>query len=142
MGLWCHLHILLLHWPLSSREAMNEEVSGDPFTVNADPSNFKYTIIFSTGLSLIFNWNAYNNNVHKLVGGSGVHGDETAVSPHTFSDTVDHSVHFVDLVIDEIPSISTKTGSNGKKIIDRKPLTGNPESNYIYTIGRGNSVGT
>lgn len=106
------------------QRAMNEEVAGNPFTVSSDIGTFKYTITFTTGLSLVFNWNSFNNNVHKLVGGSGVNGDETAVSPHTFPNTVDHSVHFVDLVIDEIPSIATKIGANGKKIIDRIPLTG------------------
>ena len=103
---------------------MNEQVIGDPFTVTADIGTFKYTITFSTGLSLVFDWNIYNNNVHKLVGGSGVNGNETATSPHTFPNTVDHSVHFVDLIIDEIPSIATKISANGKKIIDRIPLTG------------------
>jgi hypothetical protein len=106
------------------QRAMNEQVTGNPFTVSPDIGTFKYTITFSTGLSLVFNWNTYHNNVHKLVGGSGVNGEETAESPHTFPNTVDHSVHFVDLVIDEIPSIATKISANGKKIIDRIPLTG------------------
>jgi hypothetical protein len=107
------------------QRAMNEQIGGsDPFTVASDTGSFKYTITFSTGYSLVFNWNIYANNVHKLVGGSGVNGDESATSPHTFPNTVDHSVHFVDLIIDEIPSIATKISANGKKIIDRIPLTG------------------
>ena len=97
----------------------------DPIIITSNIGSFKYSVNLKAGVSggLTFDWPATNNNVHKLVGGTGDIEIITSY-PYTFRNTVDHSVHFVDLVIPEIPSIATKISANGYNIVDRIPLTG------------------
>jgi len=93
------------------------------FVISSDIGSFKYTIDSGPSASVIFYWDSFKNKVHKLIGGTG---DTEIIEtlPHTFRNTVDHSIHFVDLVIPEIPSVATKISASGKNIIDRIPLTG------------------
>jgi len=109
--------------------ALNDAITdSNPVTITSDTGSFKYTINYTGGGDLTFLWGSTDNQVHKLVGGSvGVGGSEiitTSAFPYTFRNTVDHSIHFADLVIDEIPSIATKLNANGRRIVDRIPLTG------------------
>lgn len=105
------------------QRALNEAYDGTDFVISSDIGSFKYTIDSGPSSNITFYWNSHMNQVHKLIGGSG--GTETITTlPHTFRNTVDHSVHFVDLVIPEIPSVATKISASGKNIIDRIPLTG------------------
>ena len=103
------------------QRALNE--ASTSFVISSDIGSFKYTIDSAPSSSVIFYWDTHENQVHKLIGGSG--GTEQITTfPHTFRNTVDHSIHFVDLVIPEVPSIATKISASGKNIIDRIPLTG------------------
>ena len=107
-------------------KALNDQIVGTtPFTVTTNIGSFKYIVNYTGPGDVIFYWSETENQVHKLVGGSGE--TETITNsefPYTFRNTVDHSIHFVDLVIPEIPSIASKIGANGYNIIDRIPLSG------------------
>ena len=50
---------------------------------------------------------------------------------HTSDYSVDHSIHYADLVIDEIPSIACKMSSKGKQIIARIPFN-NSSGGLVY----------
>ena len=103
------------------QRALNEVSTS--FVISSDVGSFKYTIVSGPSSNITFYWDSHQNQVHKLIGGTG--STETITTlPHTFRNTVDHSVHFVDLVIPEIPSVATKISASGKNIIDRIPLTG------------------
>lgn len=112
---------------------LNELVGENTFTINSSISSFKYTLNYENGGPLVFNWSNSDPGFYKLIGGSyivGIKGDtiietiELDDTPYTFRNTIDHSIHFVDIVIPEIPSIATKITSNGYNIVDRIPLTG------------------
>lgn len=104
-------------------KALNDATGSPLFTITSDVGSFKYTLSYTGSGSVIFYWSRTDNQVHKLVGGSG-DTETISIFPYTFRNTVDHSIHFVDLVIPEIPSIATKIGANGSNIVDRIPLSG------------------
>lgn len=102
--------------------AMNA-VASTTFEITGSDKTFRYTLSWSSGGTVKFYWEDTHNNSYKLVGGESTNTGELT-SPHEFPNTVDHSLHFIDLVINEIPAIATKLGTNGKKVIDRIPLSG------------------
>jgi hypothetical protein len=90
------------------------------FTVVADSTTYKYTITETTSTDFVLNWSDVTGYSYRLFGFENV--DTTSDKTHTSSHSVDHSVHYADLVIDEIPSIACKMSSKGKQIIARIPF--------------------
>ena len=80
--------------------------------------NEEFNIDWGTGTS-----------THKLFGFTDINISNEAIYT---SDTIpDHSIHYVDLVIPEIPKIACKMSSKGKEIIARIPFNG-PSGSVIY----------
>ena len=97
---------------------MNDQVGPSIFTVTTDTSTLKYTIE-SSGVGFYF----LKSTAWRLLGLFNM--DEHETLSHTtriLHNTVDHSIHFVDLVIPEIPYIACKHNMSSKHIIDRIPL--------------------
>lgn len=98
------------------------------FTVISEPTTYKYTISHaSSGFKI--HWNEVNGYSYRLFGfEKEITSSDTS---HTSTYSVDHSIHYVDLVIDEIPSIACKMSSKGKQIIARIPFN-NSSGGLVY----------
>ena len=124
------------------KNQMNTAVSLSIFTIISDSATLKYTITSSSG-----GFYFQKSNSWRLLGlfnmdESADAADTTRVLPNV----VDHSIHFVDLVIPEIPYIACKHNMSSKHIIDRIPLdepagdmvsyinTSDSFMNYFYPI--------
>ena len=97
------------------------------FTVFSDLTTYKYTI--TAGITFKIHWNEVNGYSYRLF---GFENKITSASVHhTSTYSVDHSIHYADLVIDEIPSIACKMSSKGKQIIARIPFN-NSSGGLVY----------
>lgn len=120
----------------------HEDVDSD-FTIESSTITYRYTLTNSA--PFYFDW-TIQNSAYRLVGAlreSSI--NTTNLGPtHTFPHVVDQSIHFLDLVIPEIPYIACKHNMSGKNIIDRIPLdessgelihyTSFDEPRYFYPI--------
>ena len=101
-------------------DSLTEAILG--FTVLTKPVESKYVI---THTDSEFNFTFENNNLARLFGLS-LNTDKTSTDSVNLSLTsdypVDQSIHYVDLVVPEIPSIACKLNSVGQHVIDRIPL--------------------
>ena len=108
-------------------------------SVTSDTSTYKYTISWTVTVNndkLLFRWRSSNNNSYKLFGAD--RNDTIKMSDgDTFPHVADHSIHFVDVVIPEIPHIACKFSSSGKSIIDRVPLNSPSGSIALYRTPEG-----
>ena len=95
------------------------------FTVDADSSTKKYTIKHGT---LDFSFTFQNNNLARLFGlkldASNTSKSSGIVAPIKLESDfpIDKSIHYVDLVVPEIPHMACKLNSLGQHVIDRIPL--------------------
>ena len=98
------------------------------FTVSSDSTTYKYTI--SHASSFTIKWSEVSGYSYRLF---GFEKEDTSGSTNTYTSTysVDHSIHYADLVIDEIPSIACKMSSKGKQIIARIPFN-NASGGLVY----------
>ena len=114
---------------------MNAEIDGsDPFTITTDLSTLKYTIESS---GTVFHFQ--QSNSWRLLGLFNMDEPETlAHTTRNLHNVVDHSIHFVDLVIPEIPYIACKHNMSGKHIIDRIPLD-KPSGDMVSYINTSDS---
>ena len=120
------------------RELENNGTDYDDFTVDADPEALKYTIKsgddgeYSPEFSI--EWPP-NTSTHRLFGFTNkmVQGENEYKSVHI----ADHSIHYVDLVIKEIPSIACKITSKGQEIITRLPFNAQAGSVIQYRAPEG-----
>lgn len=98
------------------------------FTVKPESNTYKYTI--SHASSFIIKWAEVSGYSYRLF---GFEKKNTSGSSNTYTSTysVDHSIHYADLVIDEIPSIACKMSSKGKQIIARIPFN-NASGGLVY----------
>lgn len=89
--------------------------------VTSDIVAYKYKIEDTTPTTFTFNWSEVTGYAYRLFGFENVdvESSSSVITSHT---SVDHSIHYVDLVISEIPSISCKMSSKGKQIIARIPF--------------------
>lgn len=107
------------------QNSLNAQVSSlnVTFTITPDTTTFKYSIgwVSSDGgvISVIFLWNSSPGHPHRLVGALNIDDTTYAPSPIHLPHVVDHSFHYVDLVIPEIPYLACKENILGKHIIDR-----------------------
>jgi len=121
---------------------LNDE-SGGGFIIESSTITYRYTLTNST--PFYFDW-TIQNSAYRLVGALKEKTiNTTNLGPsHEFPHVVDHSIHFLDLVIPEIPYIACKHNMSGKNIIDRIPLdesggelihyTSFDEPRYFYPI--------
>tara|TARA_A100001037_G_scaffold204552_1_gene182977 strand:+ start:1245 stop:2231 length:987 start_codon:yes stop_codon:yes gene_type:complete len=114
---------------------MNAEIVGsDPFTITTDLSTLKYTIESS---GTVFHFQ--QSNSWRLLGLFNMDEPETlAHTTRSLHNVVDHSIHFVDVVIPEIPYIACKHNMSGKHIIDRIPLD-KPSGDMVSYINTSDS---
>ena len=102
------------------------------FVVTPGTTTFKYTIS-NTSHPFYFLWKSSNNLAYRLIGALNIddtenYSNNTIVMPHV----VDQNLHFIDVVVDEIPAIACKLNSHGMNIIARIPLTTGPGAiNYF-----------
>lgn len=98
--------------------------------ITSDINTYKYSVSGLSGNEYIrFLWETSANSAYKLFG--ALKKDEPSINEsiygpdgkYTFKNSADQSIHFVDIVIDEIPNIACKVNSKGKNIIDRIPLS-------------------
>ena len=105
---------------------LNDAFSGLPspkvFTVTPNSTTYTYTIQeTSSSQDFSIYWTQSSGYSHRLFGFENV--DVPSESGVIVSRTsVDHSIYYVDLVIDEIPSMACKMSSKGKQIIARIPF--------------------
>ena len=98
------------------------------YTVVSDTTTFKYTISHSSSFTI--KWSEVSGYSYRLF---GFEKEDTSGSTNTYTSTysIDHSIHYADLVIDEIPSIACKMSSKGKQIIARIPFN-NSSGGLVY----------
>ena len=99
------------------------------FTVVANSTTYKYTITETTSTPFVLNWSDVTGYSYRLFGFENENTPSDTVQKSTHS--VDHSVHYADLVINEIPSIACKMSSKGKQIIARIPFN-NVSGGLVY----------
>jgi len=98
------------------------------FSIVKDTKTFKYTITNSTAFRI--KWLSSIGSAYRLFGFFNL--DDTSYNTsYTSNNVVQQNIHFVDLVIPEIPYIACKRNSNGKNIIDRIPLD-EGSGNLVY----------
>ena len=105
-------------------------------TVSYDSTTHKFTFqCNSSSTSFYFNWNtnSITRKAAKLFGfyvdGPSTKNSETS---HTSDIVPDMSIHYTDLVVDEIPYIACKNNPEGHHVIDRIPLNVDYGSNVSY----------
>ena len=93
------------------------------FTVIPNSTTYTYTIKETSSQGFSIYWTQSSGYSHRLFGFEKVDvdsdSDSGVIESHT---SVDHSIYYVDLVIDEIPSMACKMSSKGKQIIARIPF--------------------
>ena len=100
-------------------------------TVIPDAVTIKYTISVDGG-SIKFYF--LQSTAWRIMGFLNKSQESTETSnSHVLSNVVDHSVHFVDLVIPEIPYSACKHNMQSKNIIDRIPLYPGSGNLIYYT---------
>ena len=97
------------------------------YNVTSDTTTFKYTI--SHASSFTIRWSEVTGYSYRLFGFEKE--DTSSATSHTSTHSVDHSIHYADLVINEIPSIACKMSSKGQQIIARIPFN-NSSGGLIY----------
>ena len=111
------------HLQIQLNNAFSEPLYNKVFVVTPNSTTYTYTIQETSSPPQAFsiNWKQSSGYSHRLFGFENV--DEPSVSGVILSHTsVDHSIYYVDLVIDEIPSMACKMSSKGKQIIARIPF--------------------
>jgi hypothetical protein len=98
---------------------LNGHGSLSGFTIVKDTKTLKYTINNSTSFRI--KWSSSSGSAYRLFGFFNI-DDTTDSTSYISNNVVQQNIHFVDLVIPEIPYIGCKRNSNGKNIIDRIPL--------------------
>ena len=89
-------------------------VSGISVTFNDITLKFKFTSLTAIGLDFSAE---DGDNLHIILGFN--HEEVPSSTSITSTNIPDFSIHYVDIVIDEIPYIACKRNSSGKHIIDR-----------------------
>ena len=126
------------------QDRLREKLGQPNITVSIDPSNkFVFEIEWAYPITQSpdpeddytyrFLWNSSNTNAYRLFGAdnmdetdfSNIYPGEDSVNKYMrwYSDNpIDQSLHYVDVVVPEIPHIACKLNSLGQNVIDRIPL--------------------
>ena len=107
---------------------LNAHVSLSGFSITKNSNTYKYTISNSTSFRI--KWLSSSGSAYRLFGFFNI-DDTSDNTSYTSNNVVQQNIHFVDLVIPEIPYIACKRNSNGKNIIDRIPLD-EGSGNLVY----------
>jgi len=99
------------------------------YTVISDLTTYKYTIKHASSFTI--KWSKVSGYSYRLFGFEKEDTSTPATNTYTSTHSVDHSIHYADLVIDEIPSIACKMSSKGKQIIARIPFN-NSSGGLVY----------
>ena len=101
-----------------------------PFTVTIDDdTTYKYRIVSSTS-----NFYFLKSSAWRLLGILNMDEEaSTASTDKTLPNVIDHSIHYVDLVIPEIPYIACKHNMSSKNVIERIPINVDPGEIVYYT---------
>ena len=99
------------------------------YTVISDLTTYKYTIKHASSFTI--KWQEVSGYSYRLFGFEKENTPTPATNTYTSNYSVDHSIHYADLVIDEIPSIACKMSSKGKQIIARIPFN-NSSGGLVY----------
>ena len=104
-------------------------------SVTYDTNTYKYNLTWTDSNNFGFLWRSSNNSAYKLFGAQNkdFSSDMTSGDQTNFPNSADQSIHFVDVVVPEIPSIACKFNSSGKNIIERIPLNYPNGSLSLYT---------
>lgn len=100
------------------------------FSMVNDTKTYKYTIKNPTAFRI--KWKSSIGSAYRLFGFFNI-DDTSDATFYTSNNVVQQNIHFVDLVIPEIPYIACKRNSNGKNIIDRIPLDESSGSLVYYS---------
>jgi hypothetical protein len=111
------------------QDRINAAYNSTDYTVTSDITTYKYTIADTSASPTNFkiNWSQFPECARLF----GFEKDTDKNNSHSSKYSVDHSIHYVDLVINEIPGIACKMSSKGKEIIARIPFT-NVSGGLIY----------
>jgi len=113
------------------KDALNTVLGSTSFKINNNTVTYKYEL--TNGTQYFFDWNI-PNSAWRLVG--AIAQSETLsvyTSPRTFPNVVQHTSHYVDLVVPQVPYIACKHNPKGNHIIERIPLSQNSGS-LVYHI--------
>ena len=101
-----------------------------PFTVTIDDTTtYKYRIVSSTSDFYFLKSSAW-----RLLGILNMDEEaSTASTDKTLPNVIDHSIHYIDLVIPEIPYIACKHNMSSKNVIERIPINVDPGDIVYYT---------
>ena len=95
--------------------------SGSNITVAYDSNTLKYTISSSSSIALLFEQSTdAGSSIYRLLGFNNT--DTSSDTSHTSDNIADSSIHYVDLVVNEIPYMACKKNPRGKSLIDRIPI--------------------
>lgn len=126
-------------------EALNTVTTGlnVTFDINPDTTIFKYSLNWTTNdsstVNILFLWNSSPGHPHRMIGASNLDEVEYKNSPINFPNVVDHSFHYVDLVIPEIPYAGCKENILGKHVIERISLN-EPSGLIVNSIPLNDSM--
>lgn len=115
------------------QDRINTAFGSTDYTVTNDITtiytNYKYTITNTSPQNFTINWSQFPECARLF----GFENKDTSglTNSYTSEYSIDHSIHYVDLVIKEIPGIACKMSSKGKQIIARIPFT-NVSGGLIY----------
>ena len=113
------------------QDSINTAYISTDYTVTSHITTYKYTIADTSASPEPFtiNWSQFPECARLF----GFEKDLTRglTNSYTSDYSVDQSIHYVDLVINEIPGIACKMSSKGKEIIARIPFT-NVSGGLIY----------
>lgn len=109
-------------------KTINAHGSLPGFSIFKNTNTLKYTISNSTAFRI--KWLSSSGSAYRLFGFFNI-DDTSDNTSYTSNNVVQQNIHFVDLVIPEIPYIACKRNSNGKNIIDRIPLD-EDSGNLVY----------
>ena len=90
-------------------------------TVVYDSNTLKYTISSTPSIELLFSQSTdAGSSIYRLLGFNNE--DKSTNTTHTSDNIADSSIHYVDLVVNEIPYMACKKNPRGKSLIDRIPI--------------------
>ena len=112
---------------------------GITFTITPDTTTYKYSVNWDTSDTVLFLWNSSPGHPHRILGASNIDEINYQSKPIQFPHVVDHSFHYVDLVIPEIPYLACKENILGKHIIDRIPLN-EPNGVIVNSLPYNDSI--
>lgn len=98
------------------------------YTITGNKNTLKYTI-GNNNISFSIKWGQVKGYSYRLFGFDKE--DTPVLNNHESIRSANHSIYYVDLVINEIPSIACKKSSKGNEIIARIPFN-NSSGTLIY----------